>query len=147
MKAIVYTKYGSPEVLQLQEVDKPIPRDNEVLVKIHAASINFGDIPTLRGKPFLFRLMNGLRKPKHPILGDDIAGRVEAVGRTVKQFQPGDEVFGISYFGAFAEYTCVTEDNEPRQVLIQKPANISFEEAAAVPIAAFTALQSLRDKG
>jgi len=147
MKAIVYEKYGSPDVLRLKEVDKPSPKDNEILVKIHAASINYGDLPSLRGDSFLFRLMNGILKPRRKILGDDIAGRVEAVGRNVKQFQPGDEVFGISNFGAFAEYTCVTEDNEPRQVLVRKPANISFEEATALPIAAITALQSLRDKG
>ncbi|GAH01879.1 unnamed protein product, partial [marine sediment metagenome] len=133
MKAIVYERYGSPDVLELKEVERPTPNDNEVLVKVHAASLNRGDLPTLRGKPFLFRLMNGLRRPKHKILGDDIAGRIEAVGIAVKQFQPGDEVFGISNFGSFAEYRCVAEDNEPHQLLILKPANMSFEQAAAIP--------------
>ncbi len=142
MKAIVYTQYGSPDVLQLKEVERPTPSDNEVLVKIHAASVNYGDWAALIGSPFLVRLMNGPLRPRKKILGDDIAGRVEVVGRNVKQFQPGDEVFGFSHFGAFAEYRCVTED-----YLARKPANISFEEAATVPIAATTALQGLRDKG
>ncbi|MHA2102493.1 MAG: NAD(P)-dependent alcohol dehydrogenase [Candidatus Hodarchaeales archaeon] len=144
MKAIVQTKYGSPEVLQLKEVEKPTPKDNEVLVKIHAASVNAIDPLIVRGKPFYLRLTaGGIRKPKdnHRILGDDIAGLVEAVGRNIKMFQPGDEVFGISNWGAFAEYRCVPEDS-----LVLKPANISFEEAAAVPIAAIAALQGLRDK-
>ncbi|MFX1533842.1 MAG: NAD(P)-dependent alcohol dehydrogenase [Promethearchaeota archaeon] len=143
MKAIVYEKYGPPEVLELKEVEKPIPKDNEVLVKIHAASLNAGDWHALRGTPFFIRLFfTGLRKPKHKILGDDMAGRVEAVGGNVKQFQPGDEVFGLSNFGAFAEYRCVTEDK-----LVIKPANISFEDASTVPTAAITALKGLRDKG
>ena len=142
MKAIVYHKYGSPNVLKLEEVEKPTPQDNEVLVKVHAASVNAADWHILRGKPFLVRLMGfGLLKPKHKILGSDIAGRVEAVGRNVKQFQPGDEVFG-NMRGGFAEYICARED-----ALVLKPANLSFEEAAAVPIAAVTALQGLRDKG
>lgn len=142
MKAIVYHNYGSPDVLKLEEVEKPAPQDNEVLVKVHAASVNAADWHIMRGKPFLVRLMGfGLLKPKHKILGSDIAGRVEAVGRNVKQFQPGDEVFG-SIRGGFAEYVCARED-----ALVLKPANISFEEAAAVPIAAVTALQGLRDKG
>jgi NADPH:quinone reductase-like Zn-dependent oxidoreductase len=144
MKAIVYTEYGPPEVLQLKEVEKPTPKEDEVLVKVHAASLNAGDWNMLRGEPFFIRLVGGwgLLKPKHDILGLDIAGRVEAVGINVKQFQPGDEVFGESGFGAFAEYRCVTEDK-----LALKPANISFEEAAAVPEAALVALQGLRDKG
>ena len=105
MKAIVYTEYGPPDVLQLKEVEKPTPKDNEVLVKVHAASLNYGDIPVLRGE-LLQRLMGGGPfKPRHKILGDDIAGRVEAVGNNVEQFQPGNEVFGISIFGAFAEYS------------------------------------------
>lgn len=142
MKAIVYHNYGSPDVVKLEEVEKPAPQDNEVLVKVHAASVNAADWHIMRGKPFLVRLMGfGLLKPKHKILGSDIAGRVEAVGRNVKQFQPGDEVFG-SIRGGFAEYVCARED-----ALVLKPANISFEEAAAVPIAAVTALQGLRDKG
>jgi NADPH:quinone reductase-like Zn-dependent oxidoreductase len=142
MKAIVCTKYGSPDVLQLKEVAKPIPEDNEVLVEVHAASVNDWDWGLLRGKPFLNRLLFGLLKPKIKILGCDIAGRVEAVGRNVKQFQPGDEVFGdISGcgWGGFAEYVCAREN-----ALALKPASMTFEEAAAVPQAAVLALQGLR---
>jgi len=146
MKAIVYHKYGSPDVLELEEIQKPTPRDDEVLIKVHAASANAADWHILRGKPFLVRLMGiGLLKPKNKILGADIAGRIEAVGRNVKQFQPGDEVFGdISDcgWGGFAEYVCVSED-----ALVLKPASMTFEEATAVPLAAVTALQGLRDKG
>jgi NADPH:quinone reductase-like Zn-dependent oxidoreductase len=146
MKAIVRTKYGSPDVLQLKEIEKPIPKDNEVLIKVHAASLNAYDWRTLRAKPFLVRLMGGgLLKPKIKILGADIAGRVEAVGRNVKQFQPGDEVFGdISECGCggFAEYVCASEN-----ALALKPASMIFEEVAPVPFAAVTALQGLRDKG
>ena len=128
MKAIVYTKFGSPEnVLQLREVEKPTPRDNEVLVEIHAVSINYGDWAYVRGEPFIVRLIGaGLLKPKYRVLGSDIAGRVEAVGRNVEQFQPGDEVFGISDGGAFAEFRCAPED-----YLVLKPSNMSFEETAA----------------
>jgi NADPH:quinone reductase-like Zn-dependent oxidoreductase len=143
MKAIVYTKFGPPDVLQLEEVDKPVPKDGEILVKVRAASANAYDWRHLRADPFLIRLMGaGLFKPKHKILGADIAGRVEAVGRKVAQFQPGDEVFGESGYGGFAEYVCVDEYR-----VIRKPADLTFEEAAAVPMAALTALQSLRDKG
>jgi len=145
MKAIVCTKYGSPDVLQLKEVEKPTPKDNEVLVKVHAASVNDWDWGLLRGTPFVNRLMFGLLKPRTGILGCDIAGRVEAVGRNVKQFQPGDEVFGdISGcgFGGFAEYVCAREN-----ALVLKPASMTFEEVAAVPQAAVLALQGLRDKG
>jgi NADPH:quinone reductase-like Zn-dependent oxidoreductase len=143
MKAIVYTKFGSPDVLQLKEVEKPIPGDNEILIKVHAASANAYDWRHLRADPFLIRLMGaGLLKPKHRILGADIAGQVEAVGRNVKQFQPGDEVFGEGSYGGFAEYVCV---DEKRFVL--KPASLTFEEAAAVPMAGLTALQGLRDRG
>jgi NADPH:quinone reductase-like Zn-dependent oxidoreductase len=146
MKAIVYTKYGPPDVLNLEEVQKPTPKDDEVLVKVHAASANAADWHLMRADPFLVRLMGfGLLKPKNGLLGADIAGRVEAVGRNVTQFQPGDEVFGDlsgSGFGGFAEYVCATED-----ALALKPANVSFEEAAAVPLAAVTALQGLRYKG
>ena len=143
MKAIVYTEYGPPEVLQLQEVDKPSPRDDEVLVEVRATSINYFDWHILQGDLFLLRLTTGgLRKPRQKILGDDIAGRVEAAGSKVKQFRPGDEVFGICNSGAFAEYRCVAEDK-----LVLKPASISFEEAATVPMAAIPALQGLRDKG
>jgi NADPH:quinone reductase-like Zn-dependent oxidoreductase len=146
MKAIVYTQYGSPDVLQFKEVAKPTPRDNEVLVKVRAASVNAAELHLLRGKPFLMRLMGfGLLKPKNKILGAAMAGRVEAVGRNVKQLQPGDEIFGdVSEcgWGAFAEYVCARED-----ALALKPANVTFEEAAAVPLAAVTALQGLRAQG
>src|SRR6266571_954868 len=146
IKAIVYHTYGSPDVLKLEEVQKPVPQDDEVLVKIHATSVNAGDWHLLRAKPFLMRLMGyGLLKPKHTILGSDIAGGVEAVGSNVTQFQPGDEVVGntaTSGFGGFAEYVAV-----PEHALVLKPTTLSFEEAAAVPQAALTALQGLRDKG
>ena len=143
MKAMVYTKFGPPDVLQPKEVEKPIPKDHEILIKVHAASANAYDWRHLRADPFLIRLMGaGLLKPKHKILGADIAGRVEAVGANVKQFQPGDEVFGCGGYGGFAEYVCVEENR-----FVLKPANLTFEEAAAVPMAALTALQGLRDKG
>jgi NADPH:quinone reductase-like Zn-dependent oxidoreductase len=146
MKAIVYKKYGLPDVLHLEEVKKPTPRDEEVLVKVHAASINAGDWHLLTGDPFPMRLMGvGLFTPKNTILGADIAGQVEVVGRKVQQFKPGDAVFGDIFglgSGSFAEYVSV-----PESVLAKKPSNISFEEAAAVPVAAVTALQGLRDKG
>ena len=147
MKAIVYTKYGPPDVLNLEEVREPTPRDDEVLIKVHAASANARDWRLLRADPFLVRLNLGLLKPKHNTLGSDIAGRVEAVGGNVKQFQPGDEVFGDLSGGGFggggfAEYVCASED-----ALALKPASLTFEEAAAAPMAAVTALQGLRDKG
>lgn len=145
MKAIVYNKYGPPDVLKLKEVEKPIPKDNQVLVKVYAASVNYGNLILLKGEPFLARFAFGLLKPKYSIPGGDIAGQVEAVGINVKQFQPGDEVFGDLSgcgWGGFAEYVSV-----PENVLALKPANISFEEAAAVPMASVTALQGVRDKG
>ena len=145
MKAIVYTQYGPPDVLQFKEVEKPAPKDDEALIAVQAASANAADWHLLRGDPFLVRLMAGPLKPKNTILGADIAGRVEAVGKNVKQFQPGDEVFGdISEcgWGGFAEYVCAREN-----ALVLKPASMTFEEAAAVPLAALTALQGLRDKG
>ena len=145
MKAIVYQKYGLPDALQLKEVEKPSPEDDEVLIKVHAASVNSWDWDLLRGKPFANRLMFGLLKPKIKILGVDVAGRVEAVGGNAKQFQPGDEVFGdISGcgWGGFAEYVCAREN-----ALVLKPAGMTFEEAAAVPQAAVLALQGLRYKG
>jgi NADPH:quinone reductase-like Zn-dependent oxidoreductase len=145
MKAIVYTKYGSPDVLQLKDVVKPTPKDNEVLVKIYASSANPADWHLMRAEPFLARLENGLRKPKNTKLGADVAGRVEVVGRNVTQFQAGDNVFGcmpLNELGSFAEYVCANED-----LLALKPARLTFEQAAAVPLAAFTALQGLRGKG
>lgn len=145
MKAIVYTQYGSPDVLQFKDVEKPTPKANEVLVKILAASANPLDWHFMRAAPFLARLENGLFRPKQTRLGADFAGRVEAVGSSVTQFQPGDEVFGNNFgrgLGAFAEYVCVSED-----VLVLKPTNTSFETAAAAPTAALTALQGLREKG
>jgi NADPH:quinone reductase-like Zn-dependent oxidoreductase len=142
MKAIVQTGYGPPEVLRFEEVEKPVPKDDEVLVKVHAASVNAYDWHMMRAKPFLVRLMGGgFMKPKNTRFGADIAGRVEAVGKDVKQFHPGDEIFG-TVSGGFAEYVCTREKN-----LASKPINVSFEEAAAVPMAALTALQGLRDKG
>ena len=145
MKAIVYNKYGPPDVLEVKEVEKPIPEDNQILVKIHAASVNYGNLVLLKGKPLLARFAFGILRPKYTIPGGDIAGRVEAVGINVKQFKPGDEVFGDLSgcgWGGFAEYVSV-----PEHALALKPANLSFEEAAAVPMAAVTALQGLRDKG
>jgi NADPH:quinone reductase-like Zn-dependent oxidoreductase len=142
MKAIVYAQYGSPDVLQFKEVEKPTPKEDEVLIKVHAASVNAADWHYLRGAPFLFRLETGFPKPKNAFLGADVAGRVEAVSRNVTQFQPGDEVFGDlseSGRGTFAEYVCASGN-----ALALKPANISFEEAAAVPMAAVVALQGLR---
>lgn len=145
MQAIIWTTYGPPDVLECKEVEKPVPNDNEVLIHIHAASVNAGDWHLVRGDPFLVRLMFGLLKPKHQTPGIDVAGRVEAIGRNVTQFQPGDDVFGdlSNYgFGAFAEYVAV-----PEQAVLRKPARITFEQAAAVPVAAVTALQGLRDNG
>jgi NADPH:quinone reductase-like Zn-dependent oxidoreductase len=143
MKAIVYTKFGSPDVLQLKEVEKPSPGENEILIKVHAASVNAYDWRHLRAEPFLIRLMGaGLLRPKHRILGADMAGIIEAVGSNVTHFQPGDEVFGEGSYGGFAEYACVDENR-----FVLKPAAVTFEEAAAAPMAAFTALQGLRDKG
>jgi len=141
---MVYTEYGPPDVLQLKEVEKPAPKDDEVLVKVHATSVNYSDWAFVRGKPFPVRIITGLLKPKN-ILGADIAGRIEAVGKNVKQFQPGNDVFGdISGcgWGGFAEYVSVAENT-----LALKPANMTFEEAAAVPQAAVVALQGLRNKG
>lgn len=145
MKAVVYTKYGSPDVLEFKEVEKPSPKDDEVLVKIHAASVNAADWHLLEADPFLARFFSGLFKPKHNILGADVAGVVEAVGKNVKQFRAGDEIFGdlaACGFGAFAEFVCANEN-----AFVPKPANKTFEEAAAVPLAAISALQALRGKG
>ncbi len=139
MKAVFVTKYGPPlEVLQVKEVEKPVPADNQVLVRVHAASVNKADLAPVQGVLVARLLGTGLRKPKRPRLGSDIAGLVEAAGKNVKLFRPGDEVFGNAP-GGFAEYACAREDR-----LALKPANVSFEEAAAVPIAGITALQGLR---
>ena len=142
MKAIVRHSYGSPEVLKLVQTEKPAPKENQVLIKIHAASINSYDWRNMRAKPFLVRTNGGLLKPKDVRLGADIAGTVEAVGSKVTLFKPGDDVYGDVSMGGYAEYVCASE-----KVLALKPANVSFEEAAATPMAALTALQGLRDKG
>ncbi len=143
MKAIVYQEYGSPDVLHLKEVERPTPKDREVLIRVHAVSLNASDWECLTGKPLYARL-SGIRAPQKTILGSDIAGRVEAVGPNVKQFQPGDEVFGdiLGYMGGFAEYVCAPENR-----LALKPPSLSFEQAAAIPQAAVIALQGIRDKG
>jgi NADPH:quinone reductase-like Zn-dependent oxidoreductase len=145
VKAIVRHNYGSPDVLELAEIQKPTPKDDEVLIKVHAASVNAMDYRFLTGTPYLARIMAGLLKPKHKVLGLDVAGRVEAVGANFKQFQPGDDVFALSYnHGAFAEYLCVPE---AQMVMVLKPASMSFEEAASVPFSALTAQTCLRDLG
>lgn len=145
MKAMVYQEFGPPDVMELRDIDKPAIKDDEILVRLHAAAVNPQDWHCLRGTPFLARLMvGGLLKPGHQVLGSDVAGRVEAVGVSVSQFQPGDEVFGLSFrHGGFAEYVCLPA----AQVVQKKPARLSFEEAAAVPVAALMALMGLRDKG
>jgi NADPH:quinone reductase-like Zn-dependent oxidoreductase len=142
MKAMVYYDYGSPDNLELQEIEMPAVKDGQVLVKVHAASVNWLDWHFLTGTPFLARLMAGLRKPKNRVLDIDVAGRVETVGANVKQFQPGDEVFGTSSHGCFAEYACVSKAH-----LALKPTGMTFEQVAAVPGAAIPALQGLRDAG
>src|SRR5256712_9924078 len=143
MKAIVRDKYGSPDVLELREIAKPAVEDDHVLVRVHAASINAGDWHAMRGKPYIIRLMlGGLFKPrtKNAVLGGDLAGRAEAVGGNVTQFQPGDEVFGMS-IRTLAEYVCVSD-----QGVAPKPANLTFEQAGARPVAGHTALSGLLDK-
>ena len=144
MKAIVYHRYGPPDLLALEEVDKPIPKDNEILVEVRAVSVNDWDWGLLHGTPFANRLMSGLLKPKKKILGSDVAGRVEAVGRGVSRFRPGDEVFGdlSGHWGGFAEYVCARED-----ALALKPAGMTFEQAAAIPQTGMLAVQGLRDSG
>jgi NADPH:quinone reductase-like Zn-dependent oxidoreductase len=145
MKAIVYEKYGPPNVLQLKEIEKPVPKENEVLIKVHAASITFGDLAAVKGEPFMVRFTLGLREPKYKTPGKDVAGEVEAVGANVKEFKVGDAVFGdLSEcgWGAFAEYV-----SAPENAIVHKPANSSFEEAAAVPESAVVALQGLRELG
>jgi NADPH:quinone reductase-like Zn-dependent oxidoreductase len=143
MKAIVYYRYGSPDILQLKEVEKPVPKDDEIRIKIHAVSVNRSDWEGLTGKPLYARL-GGLLRPRGHILGSDIAGRVDLVGRDNRQFQPGDEVFGdiLGSLGGFAEYVCVRG-----RTLALKPARMTFEEAAAIPQAAVIALQGIRNQG
>jgi len=143
MKAIVYHEYGSPDVLKLEEVQKPTPADNQVLIKVHAVSLNRSDWEGLTGRPLYVRI-GGLLKPRHQILGSDIAGRVEMAGRNIGRFQPGDKVFGdiLGRMGGFAEYVCARE-----RALALKPASMTFEEAAAIPQAAVSALQGIREKG
>jgi NADPH:quinone reductase-like Zn-dependent oxidoreductase len=147
MKAIICPRYGPPDVLQLREVEKPVPQEDEVLIQIHAASLNSRDLRMLRANPLFMRLMpGGLFRPKIMILGADVAGQVEAIGCNVQQFKPSDEVFGYlpsaTGCGTFAEYVCAKEN-----LIALKPAKLSFEQAAAVPLAAMTALQGLRDNG
>ena len=145
MKAMVYEEYGSPDVLELREIEKPAPKADEVLIKVHAASVNAMDYRFLTGTPYLARIMAGLLKPKNKVLGLDVAGRVEAVGANFKQFQPGDDVFALSInLGAFAEYLCVPE---AQMIMVLKPASMSFEEAALVPFSALSAQTCLRDLG
>jgi len=142
MKAMVYEEYGTPDVLELREIERPPVSDDGVLVRVQATSVNPVDWHMLTGLPRIARLEGGLRRPKRQVLGVDFAGTVEAVGRDVTQFRAGDEVFGARN-GALAEYVCVRES----RAIVTKPANVTFEQAAAVPVAAITALQALRDKG
>ena len=141
MKAAVYRRYGPPEVVQIEDVEKPVPLDDEVVITVHAASVNPYDWHFMRGTPYVVRLVGGLGKPKSAQLGADVSGRVEAAGKNVTQFKPGDAVFGCCR-GAFAEYVRAHESK-----LALKPENVGFEHSACVPIAAVTALQGLRDKG
>jgi NADPH:quinone reductase-like Zn-dependent oxidoreductase len=146
MKA-AYTRYGPPDAIEVDDLDKPVPRDNEVLIKVRTASVNPLDWKTMTGGPYIVRLLLGLRKPKIKQLGVDVAGQVEAVGRNVTQFKPGDAVFGTCR-GAFAEYACTCQSARlMKSALVMKPDNVTFEQAAAAPVAALTALQGLRDKG
>ena len=145
MKAIIYTEYGSPDVLRLEEVEQPVPAAGEVLIRVRASSLNAADRYLMRGEPFLLRLSSGLRRPKNPRLGGDVAGVVEATGRDVRDFRPGDAVYADvsgSGLGGFGEYVAV-----PEHLVAPKPENLSFEAAAAVPLAGVTALQGVRDVG
>ena len=142
MKAIVYTRYGPPDVLELKEVEKPAPKDNEVLIKVHATMVTPMDWRFRNGKTFIARLMTGLLKPKDSILGVELAGETEAVGKDVKLFKEGDQVYGVGRTGAHAEYTCM-----PKDKVAMKPTNMTYEEAAGVPFAATTALYFLKERG
>jgi NADPH:quinone reductase-like Zn-dependent oxidoreductase len=142
MKAVIQEKYGSPDVLELADIDKPVVKDDEVLVRVRATAANPADWHYMRGLPYVMRPQAGLSKPKNTVLGRDVAGQVEAVGKDVTRFRPGEEVFANVETGGFAEYACVSEG-----FLVPKPSNLTFEEAAAVPLAALTALQGLRDAG
>src|SRR3954464_8472123 len=141
MKAVVQVNYGSPDVLEFRDIDRPVVKDDEVLVRVRAAAVNIGDWHLLRGVPYVMRLGIGMRRPRREIPGLDIAGQVEAIGRNVKQFQPGDEVFGWCK-AAFADYACAAESN-----VLPKPSNLTFEQSAAVGDSAFTALNAVRDQG
>ena len=141
MKAAVYSRYGPPDVLQIRDIEKPVPKDDEVLIKVRAASVNPVDWHFMRGTPYLMRMQAGLRKPKNTRFGVDVAGQVEAVGRNVTTFKPCDEVFGACR-GSFAEYVCT-----PQSKLALKPDNVTFEQVASAPVAALSALQGLRDTG
>lgn len=142
MKAVVQEEYGPPDVLQLKEIDKPAVGGHDVLVRVQAASVHPGDYFVLTGLPYVLRLAFGVRKPKNRVPGRDVAGIVEAVGKNVTRFQPGDEVFGWCTTGVLAEYACAEESN-----FAPKPANLTFEQAAAVAVSGTTALQALRDQG
>ena len=143
MKAVVYTDYGSPDVLEIREIKKPVPNDDQVLIRVRAVAVNPLDWHFMEGTPYIMRALGvGLRKPKDPRLGVDLSGVVEAVGRNVTEFKVGDEVFGARS-GAFAEYVCARAD----RAIVRKPANVTFEQAASIPVAAVTALQGLRDQG
>jgi len=150
MKAVICTKYGSPEVLEIQEVEKPIPGDNEVLIKVHATTVHRGDtrmrslnIPSPRWQLLLTRIYLGIRKPKKPILGMELAGKIEATGKDVKRFRKGDEVFASTGFslGAYAEYACFSEEG----IIAKKPVNMKYEEAATVPMGGLIALSYLKE--